>query len=209
MRLSAEVEQIFEAEDGAVVTFREILDRISVKSFGVLLPLLALPSALPLPAPGYSTPFGIALVFLAVQVIARREYPWFPERVLRKTIRARGNRRLVSLMVRFLQFFEALVRPRFRFVYTNPVMYRALGVVMLLCGASMCIFIPLTNTVPAMGIFLIGIGMIEEDGLAALAGVAVAVVGLALSAAAIGAVLYFGSGGAELVKEYIKGLLGA
>jgi hypothetical protein len=209
MRLSREVEIIFEGEAGAVVTFGEILDRFSVKSFGVLLPILALPSALPLPAPGYSTPFGIALVFLALQIIARRDQPWFPERLLRKTIKTGGSPRFIDWMVRFLEFFEKLIRPRLRFLYTNALAYRMLGIVILLCGASMCIPIPFTNTIPAMGIFFLGIGMLEEDGLAALAGVCVAILGVAISISVLIAVSYYGLEGVDMVKDFIKGRLGA
>lgn len=207
MRLSLEVETIFREETEETTTFEAILSRISVKSFGVLLPILALPSALPLPAPGYSTPFGIALVFLAVQIIMRRPYPWFPQRVLKARIRTKGNSRMVRWMVAFLQFFEKLIRPRFRFLYTNGTLYRLLGCVILACGLSMCIPIPLTNTVPAMGIFFIGLGMIEEDGLAALAGAAIAFMGLVISISVLVAVSYYGIEGAGMVKDFIKGLL--
>jgi hypothetical protein len=207
MRLSLEVETIFREETAEAVSFQEILSRISVKSFGVLLPILALPSALPLPAPGYSTPFGIALIFLAVQIIMRRPYPWFPQRVLNARIRTKGNHRMVRWMVAFLQFFERLVRPRFRFLYTQEILYRLLGCVILACGLSMCIPIPLTNTVPAMGIFFIGLGMIEEDGLAALAGAAIAAMGLVISLSVLIAVTYYGFEGVSIVKEFIKGLI--
>ncbi|MEO0888190.1 MAG: exopolysaccharide biosynthesis protein, partial [Cyanobacteria bacterium J06648_10] len=53
----------------AEVTLNEILEIAGERTFGFLFVLLSLPSALPIPAPGYSTPFGIVMFLLAVQLI--------------------------------------------------------------------------------------------------------------------------------------------
>ncbi len=207
MRLSQNIAQVFSTEDESV-TLETLMDRISFKSFGVFLIILSLPSALPVPAPGYSVPFGLALMYLGVQVMARRDHPWFPEFVRQRRIPAKGNARLVRWMVKFLAFFEYFVRPRVRFVYTNPISYRFLGLVITICAISMCSPIPLTNTVPALGIFLIGLGMLEEDGLGALVGLLVALAGLALSLTVHILVLRLGWEAVDLVRNWVKGLLG-
>ena len=64
-QLSNDIHAIFAAhEDGSSVTVGQILDRVSTKGFGIFLAVLSLPSALPVPAPGYSIPFGIVLLVL-------------------------------------------------------------------------------------------------------------------------------------------------
>ncbi len=208
MRLSENVQSIFAlSEDGTPVTIQTILNRVSMKSFGILLAILALPSALPIPAPGYSIPGGLALVVLGVQIIQRREFPWLPEKILRKEVQVGTKPRLIGMMVSFLRIFEFFIRPRFAFVFKNPVTYRLLGVMVLLCGVSMCIPIPLTNTAPAFGVFVIGLSMVEEDGLFSAAGVAACILGLCLSLTVLGFVAWFGMEGANMLKELIKGLL--
>jgi len=64
----------------------------------------------------------------------------------------------------FTAFFEKFIRHRLGFVFISP-MYNLYGLLVTLCGISLLIPIPLTNTPPAMGVFLIGIGMTEKDGL--------------------------------------------
>ena len=61
------------------VTLNEILEIAGERTFGFLFVLLSLPSALPIPAPGYSTPFGIVMFLLAAQLIVGREQLWLPE----------------------------------------------------------------------------------------------------------------------------------
>lgn len=218
-RLSVTIQEIFGDVEG-VITLRQVLDRLDVRSFGILLAILALPSALPVPAPGYSVPFGIALIFLGVQMVLDRDYPWFPERLLNKEIRVKEDSKLVSSMTKFAAFFERLIKPRLAFVYGTHGFRRLLGAVVLTCGISMCIPVPLTNTGPALGIFLIGLGSLEEDGLIGIGGIGVSLAGLILAATVIGLILYLtfwaaGTGAEmsiaeieEMVKDFIKGLLG-
>lgn len=207
LRLSANVQVIFGGATGTI-TFGEFLERVSHHSFGVLLIILALPSALPVPAPGYSVPFGMALFFLGCQMVMRRDYPWFPEKTLQRKIKTKENGKMVGFMVKFLGIFETFVRPRLSFVYTNSTMYRFLGCIVIACGISMCVPIPLTNTGPALGVFLIGVGTLEDDGLIGIAGIFVAFAGLVLAAIVMSLVAYMGFEAVDLVKEYIKGFIG-
>ncbi len=218
-RLSVTIQGIFGDVDG-VITLRQLLDRLDVRSFGILLAILSLPSALPVPAPGYSVPFGVALIFLGVQMVLDRDYPWFPERLLQREIKVKKDSKLVNSMTKFAAFFERFIKPRLGFVYGTHGFRRLLGAVVLACGISMCIPVPLTNTAPALGIFLIGLGSLEEDGLVGIGGVGVAIAGLLLAATVIGLILYLtywaaGTGSEmsiaeveEMVKGFIKGLLG-
>jgi len=207
MRLSENIESIFAlSEDGSPVTIKTIMDRVSVKSFGILLAILSLPSALPVPAPGFSVPGGLALLTLGVQIIRRRDFPWLPEKALNKSVRVGEKPRLIKMMVFFLRIFEFFIRPRLAFVFTNPITYRIMGVIVALCGLSMCIPIPLTNTAPAFGVFVIGLSMLEEDGLLSVGGVLCGVIGLCLSVTVLIFVAWFGMEGADILKDLIKSL---
>ena len=57
--LSAELNDFVTALETEETTIGAILDLIADRGFGLILLILALPAALPLPAPGYATPFGI------------------------------------------------------------------------------------------------------------------------------------------------------
>lgn len=208
MKLSENITTIFAAgEDGAIVTVQTILDRVSVKGFGILLVIFAIPSAMPLPAPGYSTPFGFILLLLAVQLFQRRDYPWLPKKVLNRQVGIGEKPRLIKTMIFFLRILEFFIRPRFGFMFTNGIALRFLATMIILCAVSMLIPIPLTNTAPAFGIFLIGLGMLEEDGLMSIGGVLASLAGLTLSVTVLGALIIYGWEGIEIVQEAIKSVL--
>lgn len=211
MRLSDDIRAAF-VTDAETISFGEVMERLHQRSFGILLIVFALPSALPVPAPGYSIPGGIALMVLALQMVARREFPWLPQRVLNKRLPADPKMRLVNAMVKFIAFFERFVKPRLTFISRRRTFAMAMGGVVVLCGVSMCIPIPLTNTAPALGVFFIGLGLLEEDAFVALGGVVVAFLGLMITVSLVVLVLYVGLNpqeAAEFVKEFIRGLLGS
>jgi len=211
MRLSEEIRTAF-TTDAEFISFGEVMERVSQRSFGILLIIFAIPSALPVPAPGYSIPGGIALIALALQMIARREYPWLPQRVLEKRLPADPKMRMVNAMVKFIGFFERFVKPRLTFISRRRSFAMAMGGVVLCCGISMCIPIPLTNTAPALGVFFIGLGLLEEDALVALGGSVVAFLGLTITVSLLVLVLYVGlnpQDAADFVKEFIRSILGS
>ena len=207
-RLSEEISDIF-AYHEEDATVRTLLDRISHRSFGMILAILALPSALPLPAPGYAVPFGIVLALLAVQIIRGQDRPWFPERVLNRRIGAKAKgrekrRRLVQWMIWFVAQAERVLKPRLQFLYANPVFVRGSGAVVLICALSMCTPVPLTNTLPALGVFLIGMGFLEEDGFFGITGIATAIAGVILALTVIVLVVLLGHAAVDLVKDVIR-----
>ncbi|MFP4173164.1 MAG: exopolysaccharide biosynthesis protein [Candidatus Hydrogenedentota bacterium] len=206
--LSQEIVEIFD-QDAESITFGVLLSRISHKSFGVLLAILALPSALPLPAPGYAMPFGLALLVVAYQMIRERPYPWFPQRVLNREIHTKRNKRLVRGMVWLVGLLEKVLKPRGQWLYETRWFLRLSGVAVLLCAASMCTPIPLTNTLPSLGIFLIGMGIIERDALAGIGGIVTAVGGTLLSITIIVLVLMFGMVAVDWVRDVIREALPA
>jgi hypothetical protein len=53
----------------------DILLLAGERTFGSLLVILSLPRALPVPTPGYSTPFGVLISLLAIQLISRDKTP--------------------------------------------------------------------------------------------------------------------------------------
>ncbi|NJS41500.1 exopolysaccharide biosynthesis protein [Candidatus Gracilibacteria bacterium] len=165
-----------------------------------MLVVLAIPSALPLPAAGYSVPFGIILTVLAIQMILNKKYVWFPNWINNRSLPTSKDAKLLNGMVKFLEFFENLLKPRLK-ILSKGLFYRVLGILVLLCAISMIIPIPLTNTIPAFGVFLVGLGLLEEDGFFILAGLISAIIGLSLTTT----ILYFfailGREGINLVQD--------
>jgi hypothetical protein len=177
-RLSTELNRYFFAEvTTPQVTLKEILTLAGERTFGFLFVLLALPSALPLPAPGYSVPFGIALFLLAVQLIAGRTRPWMPEKWNDKQFDLVTVQKIVKAGTPWLRRLEAISRPRLSSVCTSVLGRTVLGVAIALMAVSMMIPIPGTNTLPAIGIFVTGFGLLDDDGAISLGGLVLCVLG--------------------------------
>ena len=162
MKLSQKLQQIFKNQE---VTVAQILKQTGSKSFGFLLALFALPSALPIPAPGYSIPFALILMYLAKDLILAKDHPGLPKEILDKKIKIQTDKGITGKMFSFLVFFENFLKPRFGGIYQLKIFRSFLGIVVLVCSLLMLIPIPFTNTLPAFTIFLIGVSMTEEDGL--------------------------------------------
>lgn len=201
--LSQSLQSILADAGGGPVSIRRISEGVGDRGFGILLVVLSLPSALPVPAPGYSTPFGILLAILSLQIIALRGNVWLPEKAFRREIPNGRAVKFFSAAQRFLARFEHFIRPRLRWI-VRPAGRIGLGIVTLFMAVLMMFPIPLTNTLPAMVIFLIGVGLVEEDGLFALASFALGIVAVLFYAYVIYLLATYGVDGVVELKEWIK-----
>ena len=68
---------------------------------------------------------------------------------------------------------------------------------------SMMIPIPGTNTLPAIGIFVTGFGLVEDDGAISLAGLVLCLLGATLSISILVAVIWGGSSLLDVIKEQL------
>jgi hypothetical protein len=207
-KLSVELNRYFFTEARAEkVTLADILNLTEERIFGFLMAILSLPSALPLPAPGYSTPFGIALLVLAVQLVMGRDRPWLPAKILNGSMKLETVQKFVKMGIPWVQRIEKVTKPRMAYICTSPPGRAMLGIAMALMAISMMIPIPLTNTLPAMGIFVISFGLLEEDGLICIGGLFLCALGATLTTS----VLVFGVVAVEkfisLIKDYVINLL--
>ncbi|MGF1589997.1 MAG: exopolysaccharide biosynthesis protein [Pleurocapsa sp.] len=203
-KLSVELNRyFFEEERNEKVTLSEILTLAGERIFGFLLVILALPSALPVPAPGYSIPFGIAIFCLAVQLIIGRDRPWLPSKIMNGSMSLTTVQGFIKKGNPWLQKIEALTKPRLSYICTSAAGKVMMGVAIALMAISMMIPIPGTNTLPAMGIFVTGFGLVEDDGVISLFGLVVCALGAALSTSILIAVVWGGSSLLDVIKQQL------
>lgn len=202
--LSEDIRDLLSLKPGENILFGELAAAAADRGFGILLVLLSLPSALPVPAPGYSTPFGIVLFILGAQMLLGRETPWIPEWAGRREIKRKTADRMISGAAKFFSFVEIFVRPRFEFV-SGKGAGMVCSLLLLLMSGLMILPIPLTNTLPAMVIFCIGVALTERDGLAFIAALLFGAAASALYGLAFWVIFHFGAQGIGEAKEIIKG----
>lgn len=188
----------------APVTLNEILEIAGERTFGFLFVLLALPSALPIPAPGYSVPFGIVMFLLAVQMIGGSEQPWLPEKFRKKGFDRAQVQGLLRKGIPWLQKIELVARPRLTPVCTSRLGRTIIGCAIALMSISMMIPIPLTNTLPAIGIFVTGFGLLDDDGAISLAGLTICAIATATTTTILYLVYRLGLAGMEQAVDAAK-----
>ncbi|HZP81133.1 MAG TPA: exopolysaccharide biosynthesis protein [Chthonomonadaceae bacterium] len=168
--LSGLLRSALDTDHDGRVSVGEIQDRVAERGFGLLLILLTLPMLIPMP-PGTSGPVGLLIALLGFQMLAGRAYPWLPARVRRYRLPAKALAALQTQGVAFMERLERLSRPRWRGV-ENPIMLRILAVLLILGGLVLFLPLPFLNTLPALFLLPIGVGLLNRDGASLLLGLA-------------------------------------
>ncbi len=176
-RFSEDITAFLDAPDrDEVIYLSEIIALAGERGFGFLLMLLSLPSALPLPAAGYSVPFGAVILILAIQLLRGQPSPMLPFGWQQRPFKTETGRGLLRRGRWFLQRLELLARPRWQRLCQKRLGRRVLGFAIAMMAISMLIPVPGTNTLPALSIFIMSLGLVEDDGLIASAGLLLGVV---------------------------------
>lgn len=182
------------------VSISALLDTFHERGFGFFLFLFALPAALPLPAVGYGTILGLPLILLSAQQALGRRTIWLPSSWKEKSITRKKLKGFIDSALPWTRRLEYFIKPRLEIV-TTGVFLRIIGLFGLIMSISVCIPLPLTNTVPSFGIALMSVGVVTRDGLAVIAG---AIIGLLWVFALVFIVSFLGTEGIDFVKETIK-----
>ncbi|MCD8482804.1 MAG: exopolysaccharide biosynthesis protein, partial [Verrucomicrobia bacterium] len=107
----------------------------------------------------------------------------------------------------FFSKVEWIIKPRLRWIGKRSGRV-GMGFLVFCMAALMIVPIPLTNTLPAMVIFLIGVGLSEEDGLFAIFACALGVLAVLLYGALIYAFIAFGPEVIGHIKDWLRALVG-
>jgi hypothetical protein len=180
------------------VSLREIMTALSDRSFGALFILIAAPNLIPLP-PGSSFIFSIPIIIIAAQLVWGRTFPWLPSSILDRKFDRSILKSLAERLGPPLARIESMLKPRLT-VIDQGLQDRLIGLLALIAGVILFLPIPLANFVPALAIVLLGLGMIERDGIVMLVGVLLILASIAIVAAVGGAA----ASAATAVWEYLR-----
>jgi hypothetical protein len=143
------------------ISVGDLLAALGDRAIGALMFFFAAPNILPVP-PGVSTLLGAPLLFLSAQLMLGMR-PWLPGVVTRRSISRDDLATLVRRIVPWLAKAEKLLKPRAAVLARPPVEY-VVGLVCLVLAAVLMLPIPLGNTLPALAISLLALGVLERDG---------------------------------------------
>lgn len=179
-RLSQILQEVFNPERGAS-NFGQVVDSLDQHGMAIVLILFAIPSALPVPAAGYSTVLSIPLFLIGLRLLMAKDTVWLPSRLRQKSFEPKSFQKLLPPMNKLVCRLETISRPRCVRIAESKILLMSLGLLICLLACSMALPIPGTNTAPAFGIFLIGFGLLEKDGFFVFAGILASIVALLIS----------------------------
>jgi hypothetical protein len=161
-----------ESVRGKTISLRELLEQIGEQGLLLFCIILTLPFMLPVSIPGVSTVFGAVIILVGIGVTLNR-IPWLPERLMSRTIE---GEQLIPVLDKGVEIFgkvERFLRPRATRLSEGAFMNTLNGLV-LTFAAVLLIFpfglIPFSNTLPALAILLLSVGIAERDGYFIIAG---------------------------------------
>ncbi len=157
---------------GPDVTLRQILAAIGDHGSLILCAVLAVPFMLPVSIPGVSTVFGLAILLLGIGITLNR-IPWLPRQIMDRQINARKLNGVLVRGIGIVARVEAVIQPRLGFLTASAMAGRINGLA-IVAGAILLMLplglVPFSNTLPALAIILLCIGMSQRDGLLVVGG---------------------------------------
>ncbi|MBN8031804.1 exopolysaccharide biosynthesis protein [Vibrio vulnificus] len=159
-RTSDVIVELIKQTQSPGITLRNLTDRLGDRTFGMLLMLIALFNVLPL----VSIIGGILIATLGLQMILGRRKAWLPSVILDREL---PNDKVQAI----LRTFEPKVRKLEQYIYPRiqymeaPVVDQVNGCIILLLGLLISLPFPFTNIAPAFVVMIMGLGLMERDGL--------------------------------------------
>lgn len=187
-RATDALKRAVDRHSGESVSFGELLDRLEDRAFAILLLILALPNCIPAP-PGLNSIMGLPLMVVAVQLAMGLDHPVFPRWVAERHIPVRHVRWLVDRCAPAIRALERWSRPRVPFLATRAG-HRLVGTMIVIYAVTILIPLPLTNFLPAIGVAIVAIGMLERDGGVMIVGVVFGAMGTIVAVGLWGTVVF-------------------
>lgn len=159
-----------------------LIELFGEKSFALLFVLLLGIPALPLPTGGATHVCEVIAVLLAFQLVANRDEIWLPRRWRELRLGGEKQQRFISTLIKMIRRLERISRPRLRFVFNHRLTNIVFG--LLVIGGSVGAFLapPFSglDTLPALGVVLLSLGVLLEDVLVVVAALVCGTTGVIL-----------------------------
>ncbi|MFL5202794.1 MAG: exopolysaccharide biosynthesis protein [Microvirga sp.] len=168
------------SQPGERLTVREIMAVLQDRAFALLIVLLGLPNCLPMPPP-IPLVCGLLLALVAIQIIFGRDAPWLPRQLMNRSVARTDVERAVGRAIPVFRRLERFSRPRMTFLDT-PLTMRLMGAVILVLSLGLLFAPPFVGQIPlGLAVCLVGLGLVERDGLVVVGGLILGSIGLTLS----------------------------
>ena len=154
---------LIESTNQPSVTLRNLTERLGDRTFGMLLVLAAIFSVIPF----VSLISGLLIAILGLQMAVGLTNTRLPKSIMDWPLSPSGVRSALTAFEPKVRAIERYLRPRWQFTEA-PIIDRVNGIIITILGVVIALPIPLTNLAPALVAILLGLGLMERDGLVQL-----------------------------------------
>jgi len=187
---------------GSAFTCADLLALVGTRSHVLALMLFALLNLLPGP-PGYNFLMAVAMFAASTAMLFGRPMsfgPWLgriplPIRVIQK---------LLDALAAIVRWAARVSAPRWRGL-TGGAAMPAVAVAAVVLALVNMVPVPFTNLVPSVGLAVICMGVLNEDGIAVLVGLVIGALGVAIALAAVWVILVVAFAIGDIVEHAVDG----
>lgn len=182
------------------VTLVEIIDLVGKDSLLLLTAFLSLVFLVPVSVPGVSSVFGAAILLIAVNRLIGRGL-WLPRSVQHRVVPTEKLRAALDRALVWFRRLERVSRPHRLDWLSSAGLMAVLNNCALILGAILLMvpfgLIPFSNTLPALALIFLAVGLLQRDGVCILLG----------HLANLGTIIYFAvliGGGGVALRELLR-----
>ncbi|WKZ34935.1 MAG: exopolysaccharide biosynthesis protein [Anaerolineales bacterium] len=165
--LGEKIELIIEKLPPTEVTLVEIMDIVGADSLLLLTVFLSLVFLVPVSIPGVSTVFGSAILLIGMTRLFSRKL-WLPEKIAIRRLSADKLRQGFKKALVWFHRLENISHPHRLSGLTTDGAMTVLNNLSFIFAAVLLMapfgFIPFSNTLPALALVFLSLGMIQRDG---------------------------------------------
>lgn len=157
------------------LTIGGLVDKAAEAGFGFMIGILVL---IAIPFFGLSTPFGLAIALMGLQMMAGRVRPWLPKRARKRELAMAMLDRVAGILARRTRWLVKATRRRWEFMIRPRII--GIGILVLALGLALPLPIPGSNWVFLLPLFIYSVGLLERDGVWIVIGHITAVIDVVL-----------------------------
>lgn len=163
-------------------TLGGLVDLFGEKSFAVVFVVLMAVPALPLPTGGVTHVFEAITMLLALELVVGRRTIWLPRRWKSQDLTGVSSARFASALLKRIRWLERFSHPRLRTLVVHPLSAVVFGIAVFALSLVAFVAPPFSwlDTLPALGVVVVSLGVLLEDYLLTAVGLVIGAIGALL-----------------------------
>jgi hypothetical protein len=152
------------------------------RTFAILFIFLMATSALPIPTAGITDIFAVITLLFALQMMLGKNSLWLPKRWRSMKLSKTFTKKLLPGLIKMIRWLEKYSSPRALWVFKGKVSDFLIGLSVAILAAATVAAPPFSglDTLPALGIIFISVGIILKDGAMTIAGLIIGALGVSI-----------------------------